>query len=267
VIRRVRKVLRIAWQLVRIGVVRKSQFRFEFLNQVLMDVMFYASHLLVFEILFGFEEGLSIAGWSHAETRVFLGMVFVHDAFMMTCLGQSWHFGEDLKDGKLDTFRVRPAPTVFLYFFQRFSPEGLMNMAIASTILLWGLSSPELSVSPWLPLLALWAIAIAFFAQTVVAVLYACAEFWFLNSDLGRTFSEVFGSIGSRPLDIYNRRVRMFFVLLVPIGFLAWLPASLMLGRIGPGAGLLHTAWIVAVGLLVFRLWNRGFRRYESAMG
>ena len=25
--------------------------------------------------------------------------------------------------------------------------------------------------------------------------------------------------------------------------------------------------WIVALGLLVFRLWNRGFRRYESAMG
>ena len=265
--RRLLKILRITWQLARIGVVRKSQFRFEFLNQVLMDVMFYASHLLVFEILFGFEEGLSIAGWSHAETRVFLGMVFVHDAFMMTWLGQGWHFGEDLKDGKLDTFRIRPAPTVFLYFFQRFSPEGLMNFAIAGSILVWGLSSPELSISPWIPLLALWGIAIAFFAQTVVTVLFASAEFWFMNSDLGRTFSEVFGSIGSRPLDIYNRRVRTFFLLLVPIGFLAWLPASLMLGRIGFLAGLLHTAWIVVLGRVVFWLWNRGFRKYESAMG
>ena len=64
-----------------------------------------------------------------------------------------------------------------------------------------------------------------------------------------------------------ERRVRMFFLLLVPIGFLAWLPASLMLGRIGPLAGILHTAWIVVLGLVVFRLWNRGFRRYESALG
>lgn len=247
--------------------VRKSQFRVEFLNQVLMDVLFYASHLLVFEILFDFEQGLSIAGWSHAEMRVFLGMVFVHDAFMMTWLGQGWHFGEDLKNGKLDPFRIRPAPTVFLYFFQRFSPEGIMNFAIACAILAWGLSAPELSISPWILPLALWGFAIAFFAQTVLTVLYATAEFWFLNSDLARTFSEVFGSLGSRPIDIYNRRVRTFFLLLVPIGFLAWLPASLMLGRIGLLAGLLHTAWIAAVGLGVFRLWNRGFRRYESALG
>ena len=106
-----RTYLAVARQLVRIGVIRKSQFRVEFFGQVLMDVLWYLTHVLVFEILFLHTD--SIAGWD------------------VVWLGQAWHFGRELKDGKLDTVRVRPISPIFLYFFQRFRLEGTANMAIA----------------------------------------------------------------------------------------------------------------------------------------
>ena len=87
---------------VRIGFVRKSQFRWEFVNQVLMDVCFYVSFVLTFDILYGLgSDGarLSLAGWDHASMRVYLGFGFVADALAMTFLGQQWHFGADLKNG------------------------------------------------------------------------------------------------------------------------------------------------------------------------
>lgn len=262
-----RKYHGIARQFVRIGWIRKSQFRWEFFNQVLMDVLFYTSHVLLFEILFGMGEGLSIAGWERADVRVYLGMVFVHDAFAMTCLGQAWHFGDDLKKGNLDSLRIRPAHPVFLYFFQRFSPEGLSNLVIASAYLGWSLFQAGLGPSVALAGHLLWAVGLAFWTQTILHVLYSCAEFWLTDSDLGRFLDETLGTLGDRPIDIYGRRVRLFLLLLLPVGALAWLPASLLLGRLSAWSGLFHSVWIVVLGWAIFRLWRCGFRRYESAMG
>ena len=92
-----------------------------------MDCIWYAAKIAVFEILFLYTGDL--AGWSLKDIRVFLGFVFVSDAFMMMWLGARWRFGQDLKDGKLDPFRVRPASTAFLYFFQQFSPEAEFGKA------------------------------------------------------------------------------------------------------------------------------------------
>jgi ABC-type uncharacterized transport system permease subunit len=88
-------------------VIRKSQFRVEFLTQVVMDACWYGVHVATFEILFAHAD--TIAGWKPDDVRVFLGFLFVSDAFWMMWLGQSWHFGRELKDGVLDSLRVRPA--------------------------------------------------------------------------------------------------------------------------------------------------------------
>jgi ABC-2 type transport system permease protein len=264
VIRRARKYLAVARQLVRIGVIRKSQFRVEFFCQVAMDILWYASHALVFEILFLHTQ--TIAGWSVDEVRVFLGFLFVADAFLMAWLGQAWHFSRELKDGVLDPFRVRPISPVFLYFFQRFSLEGTVNMAIAFGYLFYALGqAPEgitLGVLGW----TAWGVAIAWWSRTVLTVFFATWEFYVLNSDLSHFCYDVSSAGADRPLDIFDRRTRFFLLSIVPVGALAYIPASMVLGRFGPLEALGHTAWLFALGLLVFRGWRRGFRRYESAM-
>jgi ABC-type uncharacterized transport system permease subunit len=121
--------MRIAGALARVGIVRKSQLQMEFWCQVIMDCLWYASHVAVFEVLYA--HVTDIAGWSRDEFRVLIGFLFVSDAFMMIWLSQMWRFGRDLKDGKLDSFRVRPVSTLFIYGFQTFSLEGCMNMLFA----------------------------------------------------------------------------------------------------------------------------------------
>ena len=256
---------RVALQFVRIGLIRKTQFRFEFAVQVLMDCTFYATHVLTFEILFAHTE--SIAGWTPPEVRVFLGFLFCADAYYMTFLGQAWHFGRELKDGALDPLRVRPGSPVFLYFFQRFGLEGATNGVIALAYLGWALvQAPGVTGAlPWL--LVPWALALACVGRTVLTVLLSINEFYLVNSDLARFWEEALGASSDNPLDVFGRRVRAFLILALPIGFLAHLPAALVLGRMGLLAGLAHTAWIAGFGWLVTRWWRAGFRRYESALG
>jgi ABC-2 type transport system permease protein len=259
-----RQHLRLARQFARIGVIRKSQFRVEFACQVLMDCVWYATHIALFEILFA--QTRTLAGWSLGEVRVFLGFVFAADAFQMLWLGQAWHFGRELKDGRLDPLRVRPGWPVFLYFFQRFSLEAAVNAAVALAYLLWALGRQELLGAPRTWLVLPWALALVAWTRSVLTVLYSTAEFYVLHSDAAHFLNEAFTSAADRPLDVFTRRLRAFLLFAVPVGVLTWVPASLTLGRIGALEGALHSAWIAAFGLGVFRLWRAGFRRYESAL-
>jgi len=255
----------IARQFVRIGVIRKAQFRMEFVNQVVMDCAFYATHIMAFEFLYRFTD--SIAGWSRAEVRVFLGCLFVGDAFAMVWLGQCWLFGEDLKKGNLDTVRVRPAAPIVLYFFQRFSLEGLTNFAIAASYLAYALFSAGLLASPWTIPLTVWAVLLAFWARTVLTVFYSTSELWVLNSDLSRYAHNFFMEVTDRPIAVFHTRFQQFLSYVVPAAAMTYVPASIVTGRLGALGALAYTAFLAVFGLAVFRLWRASFRRYESGMG
>ena len=256
---------RILRQYVVIGAVRKSQFRVEFWSQVVMDVLWYTIHVTVFEVLFTHTD--HIAGWTRPEVRVFLGFMFVADAFMMAFLGAVWHFPRDLKDGKLDPFRVRPASCVFLYFFQSYSLEGTVNGAIATAYLLvtthWAMSLARPEV--WL--LLVWGFGLACWTRFITLVAYSIAEFYFLNSEISGVLDDMFDSATARPLDVFGRRLRFALISVVPVGLLTYVPAALVLGKMSVATGVAITAWMALFSCLVVRAWYRGFRRYESAMG
>lgn len=252
-------------QFVRIGLIRKSQFRLEFANQVLMDALFYATQILFFEFLYRHTD--SVAGWTHAEMRVFLGYFFIADAFMMMWLGQGWHFSDDLKKGNLDSVRVRPASPIFIYFFQRFSIEGTTNMLIAGGYLGFGLVRAGFDPTPLALLAVLWGVAIAWWGRVAMSIFYSTIEFYLVSSGLSKFFEFFLTAFGERPLDIFTRRLRLFFLHAVPVGALAYIPASIVLGRFAPWTIALHSAWLIVFGLLVFRFWKWSFRKYESAMG
>jgi len=259
------RYLRLALQFVRIGVIRKSQFRVEFLSQVVMDTAWYAVHILTFEVLF--EHTRSIAGWNSDDVRVFLGFLFVSDAFWMIWLGQCWHFGRELKDGKLDPLRVRPGSPIFLYFFQRFSLEASVNGVMAVSWLAYALTRIPGAYSLGGLALVAWGLAIACWCRVVLSVLFSIAEFFFVNSELSNVAWEVSLSMADRPSDVFPSRYKQFLTSLVPVAAVSTLPAALALHRISVLEGLAHTAWLALFGLVVFRLWRASFRRYESALG
>lgn len=257
--------LRIAGALARVGVVRKSQFKLEFWSQVVMDCVWYGAHVGLFEVLYAHTG--SIAGWNRAEFRVLLGMLFVSDAFMMIWLGQMWRFGRDLKDGKLDPYRVRPASALFLYAFNQFSLEACVNMLIACGYLVYAIAVAIPDAGAGTVLLSLFAVLFSFWGRFVVMALFSLFELLAVGTDASRFLQDLFHATNDRPLDIFERRVRLLLLYVVPIGGLSYLPASIVLGRMGWAAALGSTAWLIAFGVLVFGAWKRGFRRYESAMG
>ena len=259
------RTLAIAREFARIGLVRKSQFRLEFASQVALDCIWYAVKIATFEVLF--LHAPQLAGWTVEHVRVFLGFVFVADAFMMMWLGQRWRFGRDLKDGKLDPLRVRPGSPILLYFFQQFSPEAVLNMAVAMAFLAFGLAQAGLASDPRTWLVLPLALALGWFTITASTVAFTIAEFYFVHSDLGMFMSHSLDVAVAQPLDVYGARLRAFLLWVVPMGVMTYVPACVVLGRMSAAVALVHAAWIVVVGMAAARAWRASFRRYESALG
>ena len=71
--------------------------------------------------------------------------------------------------------------------------------------------------------------------------------------------------LGTRPDNLYPMVLRYAVLSIIPIAFLASVPAQIILGKTGP-AWLIWGAFLGA--LLIYlssRVWNRGLRAYSSA--
>jgi ABC-type uncharacterized transport system permease subunit len=219
----------------------------------------------VFEILYA--NTREIAGWNREAFRVLLAFLFVSDAFMMIWLSQMWRFGRDLKDGKLDPFRVRPASALFLYGFSLFSLEGCVNMSVAMSYLMYaiGRALPHVGVATVFVTLA--AILLSFWVRCVVVTLFSVLELAMVGSDFSRFMYDLLNATSDRPADIFDRRLRLFLMYVIPVGALSQVPAQMVLGRYTPLEALIAALWLITLGLAVFTAWKRSFRRYQSAMG
>ena len=74
-------------------------------------------------------------------------------------------------------------------------------------------------------------------------------------------------AFGERPLEVYPGAVGRVLKFVLPVAGMAWFPASLVLGRLDTGFALAYPLLLVAFAVLVTRVFRRGLRRYESAMG
>ncbi len=255
---------RIARGYASIGIVRRAQFRMEFFSQVVMDVVFYGVHVLLFEFLYRHVD--SVAGWSLADVRVFLGWLFLSDAFMMVWMSHAWMLPEDLKNGNLDAVRTRPVQPAFLYMFQKFSLEACMNMLIALGWLLWSVDQHPRGWSAFdLPLFA-WCVLLCWMGRAAIMALFATVEFVFVNGELSRVLNLLAVDVNDHPLDVYGRRGRLFLLYFLPLGAMNYAATSIWLGKSGLVEALGLSLFVPALLVASFALFARMFRRYESAM-
>ena len=255
---------RIARRYAAIGIVRRAQFRTEFFSQVIMDIVFYGVHVALFEFLYRHVD--NVAGWTIHDVRVFLGWLFLSDAFMMVWMSNAWMLPEDLKNGNLDTVRVRPVQPAFLYLFQKFSLEACVNALIALGWLLWAIDAHPQGWTPWQAPLFVWCVLVCCMGRAAVMTLFSTVEFIWVNGELSRVLNLLAVDVNDHPLDVYGRRGRAFLLYMLPLGAMNYAAASMWLGKCAQAEAVALSVFVPTLMVLSFALFARMFRRYESAM-
>jgi ABC-2 type transport system permease protein len=248
----------------RTSAIADLEFRLNIAMKILTDIIWYIAQLSVFEVLF--RHVPSFAGWTLESTRVFMGVLFLTDAIYMMLFSENLdRFSEKVRRGDLDLLLTKPVNSQFMISFQRFNTAYIGNVLIASSWLLWALWHLPGGVTWWRLLLLI------FLVPSAVLIGY-CMRFFFSACALIFTRAEYITYIwfqlyklATRPDSIYPVWLRYAVLTIMPVAFMASVPARMILNEPDP---LLFLGSLVLPAIFLFlttRFWRFALRQYASA--
>lgn len=258
-----KKMLHLEWTFFKLSAIADLQVPFNIGLQFVNDILWYTMQIILFEALYLHVDKLG--GWGIAEMRVFLGILFLVDAFQMVLFAHNFDvFSEKIVRRDLDLLLLRPVSSQQLMTSQKLQCGFLLNAVFALSWLLWSLSLLP-GGFPWLRSLLIFIVvpaAVSIFYSTrlifcTVALLMTRAEHF---HELYFTFFKM----GQRPDHLYGPGIRYIILLIIPVGMIASFPARVLVDSTDIWA--LPTLLTVAVGFLFAAnlFWRWSVKRYMT---
>ncbi len=245
------------------------QYRASFIMQVAGRMAMYGLEAVVVAALF--DRFGSIKGWRLPEVLLFYGVV--HVAFALAeATGRGFDvFDRMVKTGDFDILLLRPRSTALQVAVHDFQLMRVGRLVQGLAVMACGLATAGIGWRWHHALLLLAATAGAACLFYGLFVLQATLSFWTVESlEVMNMFT--YGGVQTTqyPMEIYRRWFQRFFVFVVPLGCVTYLPLVALLGR---EDALFHSpAWVQcsapAMGALFLAaslwLWGYGVRHYRS---
>lgn len=233
-----------------------------------------ASALLTFSeflaVVVFFSNTSELAGWSLSETAVLYGMAgtsfTVADAFTSQVERISLH----VKAGTFDRFLLRPVGPYLLLVADEFALRQVGRVVQAVAVLVVAAAVADIAWSPLDVLVVVGAIASGVVIFAAIWCVTSSLAFWTVETQEVASAFTYGGSYASQyPGDIFTGWLRRVLLAVVPLGFVAYLPLSWVLGKdralgVDPAWGF--AAPLVAVLLVGIArvVWRQGIRHYRS---
>ncbi len=222
-------------------------------------------------IKFVISEFGALNGWNFGELAFLYGLAVLSHGLSVILFVQTWWMGSEILDGEFDILMLRPMNVLFQFFFNRFNLIGITDLIPGAVIFIYGCTEVGFVWSLVNILMLVSVLAGATLIRGAVYLLTGSLAFWTKSrNSFAITNMTVFDQATKYPLSVYPRAVQMIFTFLIPLGFIAFYPASDFLSKSSGDifSGLMP--WLtLAVGVFVFwvttRVFRRGLKRYESA--
>ncbi|GIP15595.1 hypothetical protein J40TS1_12370 [Paenibacillus montaniterrae] len=238
----------------------RSHFALSVLLLVIGDLVVPLVTLLVYR------SGASFPGWSLHEAllvqAVFVLAKGIAFPFFFGMIGTTL---SQVREGTFDLLLLRPRPAMLMAMLLGFDPEDFGRLL--SGAVLFGFALSGVVVPHWTSWLQF---ALLFIAS--IAILCAMSLFlsgllfrWVGSSRVFDIFDAMTG-FGMYPGTIFSKTMQNILTYVLPIGLIAFVPASALLGRSGWGSlwALGSAALLMLVGIWY---WNRMLKNYTSAGG
>ncbi len=242
---------------------RELEFRANFFAKVLQNLVWIGFFILILLVIYRNTD--SVAGWSRNDAFILAATCFLMNAFSTGLFFSLVEVPEQVRLGTLDFVITKPIDSQFWVSTRRFNFNEIGVLTAGLVMIVYGIYQGGFS-----PALAQWA-AYAVLLLSSLAIFYAfnlslmTLGIWLVRVDNLWVLGESILQIARYPMDIYQGVLQRMFVFVVPLAFLATMPAKqLIRGFDGPMV-LLGVAW-AAVFLVLSRLfWRFALRHYTSA--
>lgn len=178
-----------------------------------------------------------------------------------------------VRTGTLEAFYLRPQPVLAQLMVSDLQLRRLSRAAVALVALAVGLQLNDIA---WSPLTALLLVVSVVAGTAIFGGLFVAAgavQFRLVNgAEVTNSFTYGGSYASMQSAAIYPTALKITFGYLVPVVFVAYLPALLLLGKQGPSLLPAWLGWLTPVAALwvwgvALLLWRDGTRHYQSGGG
>jgi ABC-2 type transport system permease protein len=245
------------------------QYRANALSSVLGGILYQITGFVVVWIIV--DRFNQIGGWTLSEMTLLYGMRLTSHGIFYLCFSQLFELDRVLISGEYDRFLVRPLSPLLQLFTRKLRVNCFGDLIGGIALLI--AAAPRVEID-WTPL------AIGFLVLAVIGgglvegavqLTMGSLSFRFLNTIVIRTsVNEVFNQYGNYPQRIFPTALQMVLTFALPVAFVAYFPASVLLEKTNE---IMVVPWLAAVApliglalyLIALRIWRRASRGYQSA--
>jgi ABC-2 type transport system permease protein len=250
--------------LIKLNIQQELAYRADAIVNILVNLMWLGWELLSLSILFS--NTTTLGGWGPGELIALLGVFRLVNTLMAALIWPNTEkFNAGVRDGSLDYTFLQPVNSLFLISFTRIIIWRVWDIALATVLIVAGISmsgggATPLSLVSFLLLVAsgaaiiysLWIVMIAF-------------TFWFVKFDNNVTILQALLEAGRYPATVYPPWLRLIITFVVPIAVATTIPLQALRGDLSEWQVLLFLGVGVASVLVASRVWKAGVRRYSGA--
>lgn len=259
---------RLAWRITKLNFRARLEYRAEFLMMIGVGAAWQLSIVVFATVLLTRFPGMG--GWENTDVLLMASMRLVSRGLYGLLLGRMTAVVFLVQEGRFDSYLLRPMPVHRQLQLTFFSVHSIGDLAVALTLFVPALWLVEID---WTPLLIGYLVAAIvggmlvegmIFTVLGSAALHAPATAYWTN-----WLDELTTAYGNYPLHILPGLARDLMTFLLPLAFVAYLPAAVLTQNQDTLAVPGWLAWASPLfGLLGYlgarRLWTWSLRQYKG---
>ena len=261
--------LRVSLFYVKLSLIRLIEYPVYLQNIFLMNLTTAVTGFFVIRVMF--TEFQAIGDWDVAGVSFLYSFNLMTHGIVLVVAQPIWYMGRVILRGDFDLLLVRPLDTLWLHVSRGVNYMDLANPILALVMIVYSLA--EMGFTPTAGNVT-GLVLLLVLCSIIRGALYLVGSttcFWWRNRESLKEFSaSLMNDIGRYPLTVYPWLMQFILTFLIPTGFVAFYPASAVLGiedGLVAGAGVFVAMAVMAAVLTVgsYLFFRLGLRYYESA--
>lgn len=176
---------------------------------------------------------------------------------------------EHIQNGSFDEILTKPLSPFLYLCFKEFSTGYAGNMIISLMALIYCINELKITVNIFNIILLIIIIVSGMLIHSSLLILFNIPAFWIIRTDALRLMKDSFLEFIKYPISIYDRWIQVILTIFIPLAFVSFLPAQILLNKFDSlcfDHRIIYIAPFIGITLLGLSivLFNIGIRHYKS---
>lgn len=249
---------------VRTCAVKEMEFRGNFWMGIIANLVWFTAYIILIKIIYANTK--SMGGWSQGEALMLLGTFVLANGLVTMFFGRNLtELPTQVRLGTFDFTLVKPVDSQFFVSLRylRFSEVGTVLASVA--MIVYGIRMSGHVITPDAVALYAAMVLCGLVIYYSIYIILMSTTFWFVRVENLWTLGETVFQAARFPINIFGQTAQKMFTFVLPLIFIAHVPAQALLSVARPHMYALGCGMAVLFAFVGSRFWRFATRFYSSA--